>query len=84
MSGRRILKAILGGERDPQVLASLGSPRLECSPKALVEALRGRVTAHHRFLLSQHLSRIESLERTIQQFDEEIERAIRPFRELVQ
>jgi len=84
VSGRRILRAIIDGEQDPEVLASLGSPRLACSPKALVEALRGRVTAHHRFLLSQHLGLIESLERTIQQFDEEIERAIHPFRELVQ
>jgi transposase len=84
VSGRRILRAIIDGEQDPEVLASLGSPRLACSPKALVEALRGRVTAHHRFLLSQHLGLIESLEGTIQQFDEEIERAIHPFRELVQ
>ena len=84
VSGRRILRAMIGGEQDPQVLASLGSPRLECSPKALVEALRGRVTAHHRFMLSQHLGLVEELERTIGEFDQEIERAIRPFRAVVE
>ena len=84
LSGRRILKAMIEGEQDPQVLASLGSARLECSPQELQEALRGRVTAHHRFLLSQHLGLIENLERTIQQFDDEIERAIQPFRDVVQ
>jgi transposase len=84
VSGRRILRAMIDGEQDPQVLASLGSPRLESSPRELKEALRGRVTAHHRFLLSQHLGLIENLERTIEQFDQEIARAIQPFREVVQ
>jgi len=83
-SGRRILRAMIDGEQDPEVLASLGSARLHCSPQALIEALRGRVTAHHRFLLSQHLGVIENLERTIEQFDQEIARAIQPFREVVQ
>jgi transposase len=84
VSGRRILRAMIAGEGDPTVLASLGSPRLECSPEALVEALRGRVTAHHRFLLSQHLGLIESLEETIREFDREIERVMEPFRATVE
>ncbi len=84
VSGRRILRAMIGGEENPQVLASLGSPRLESSPEKLAEALRGGVTAHHRFLLAQHLGLIENLEGTIQQFDQEIERVIQPFRDVVQ
>jgi transposase len=84
VSGRRILAAIIGGEEDPEVLASLGSPRLHCSRERLVEALRGRVTPHHRFLLSHHLGLIEKLERTIEQFDQEIERVIQPFRDAVE
>jgi len=84
VSGRRILRALIKGERDPNMLAGLGSPRLECSPQALVEALRGRVTAHHRFLLDQHLDLIEKLEGTIRQFDEQIERVIQPFRGVVE
>jgi len=84
MSGRRILRAMIDGEQNPQALAALGSPRLECSAEALVEALRGRVTNHHRFLLSQHLGLIEQLERTIEQFDQEIERVIEPFRPVVE
>src|SRR2546422_9117838 len=50
MSGRRILEAIIAGENDPEKLAALGSERLRCSQEQLREALRGRVTAHHRFL----------------------------------
>jgi transposase len=84
VSGRRILRAMTEGETDPQVLAALGNSRLACSREVLVEALRGRVTAHQRFLLSQHLGLIENLERTIRQFDQEIERVIEPFRGIVE
>lgn len=84
VSGRRILRAMIEGHSDPKELAALGSSRLRSSQETLEEALRGRVTAHHRFLLSQHLGLIENLERTIQQFDQEIERVIEPFREVVE
>ena len=49
-----------------------------------MEALRRRVTAHHRFLLSQHLGLIENLERTIEQFDQETGRVVEPFRGVVE
>jgi len=52
--------------------------------KPVWHMLEGRVTAHHRFLLSQHLGLIEQLERTIQEFDEQIERVIEPFRGVVE
>jgi transposase len=80
-SGRRILGAILQGESDPETLAALGSQRLRCSRAELVEALRGRVGEHHRFLLRQHLRMIDDLERAIGDFDRRIEEALRPFRD---
>lgn len=79
VSGRRILKAIIDGETDPDVLAKLGNNRLECSRDALVKALRGCVTAHHRFMLNQHLRLIEELERSLVEFDQRIEDCLRPF-----
>jgi transposase len=79
-SGRRILAAIIEGESDPEKLAVLGSERLRCSHRALVEALSGRVTDHHRFMLSQHLRMIEDLERSVSEFDRRIEVAVEPFR----
>jgi transposase len=83
-SGRRILDAIVSGETDPEKLADLGSERLTCDRATLVEALRGRVQAHHRFLLRQHLQLIADLHRAIAQFDAEIERVIQPFRDVVE
>jgi len=79
-SGRRMLDAMVTGESDPERLAALGSDRLQCSREQLQEALHGRLTAHHRFLLSQHLAMVDHLQQTIDRFDLEIERALEPFR----
>ena len=79
VSGRRILRAIIGGENTPEKLAELGDGRLHCSRRELVESLRGRVTGHHRFLLGQHLRMVEELEKTIAEFAAQIERVLVPF-----
>jgi transposase len=80
MSGRRILEAIISGEDDPEKLAALGSQRLRCSHEQLREALRGRVSAHHRFLLRQHLDMVDHLQRAVDEFDAQIGRLLEPFR----
>jgi transposase len=79
-SGRRIVAAIVAGEEDPETLAALGSERLRCSREQLCEALRGRVSAHHRFLLRQHLDTIDHLQRVVEEFDAQIARRLEPFR----
>jgi transposase len=78
-SGRRILKALVAGVADPNRLAELGSKRLAASRATLAEALQGRVTAHHRFLLGQHLKTLEQLESTVAEFEAQIEAALQPF-----
>lgn len=80
MSGRQILEAIIAGEEDPKKLAALGSERLQCSHEQLYEALRGRVSAHHRFLLRQHLDTIDHLQAAVNRFEAEIARVLEPFR----
>jgi transposase len=80
-SGRRILKALIEGMSDAEALAALGGPRLKCSRQELKEGLKGRMTAHHRFLISQHLRLIEELEGTLAAFDARIEAALEPFRD---
>jgi transposase len=83
-SGRRMLRAMIAGEQDPHKLAALGSERLAASPETLAEALHGRVTAHHRFLLRQHLAMIEHLEKTVSEFEAQIEAALEPFRAVIE
>jgi transposase len=79
-SGRRMLEALIAGETNPEVLAALASPRVKAAPAVLAEALRGRVTPHHRFLLREHLLMIDHLRQRIAAFEAQIGAALEPFR----
>jgi transposase len=72
-SGRAMLNAMITGETDPVRLAALAHPNVKSSQADLQEALRGRVTAHHRFLLKLHLEQIDRLDAAIATIDSEIE-----------
>ncbi|NTU66034.1 MAG: IS110 family transposase [Chloroflexi bacterium] len=83
VSGRAILEQLIEGQRDPVVLADLAKGRLREKRAALEQALTGRFTAHHRFLLIQHLSHIDYLDEQIAKLDAEIADQIRPFQATV-
>ena len=83
-SGRRLLRAIIAGEQNPDKLAALASERLSASRETLAEALRGHVTRHHRFLFKQHLDMIEHLEKSVGEFEAQIEAALQPFRPIIE
>ena len=79
VSGRAMLRALLAGERDPQVLAELAKGRLRAKLPALREALNGRFGEHHAFLVALVLDHLEQLEAAIARLDEEIDRVMAPF-----
>jgi transposase len=60
-SGRAIMAALIAGERDPAVLADLARGSLRSKTVRLTEALTGRFTDHHAFLLSEMLNRIDAI-----------------------
>ena len=68
-SGRAFLTAIIAGETDPEVLARSASRRLKASHEEIVEALRGRITDHHRFMLKLHFEQIQRIEAAIEQLE---------------
>src|SRR5207244_6171065 len=72
VSARAMLKALIAGEGAPEQLAELAQRRLRRKRPALTEALTGRVTAHHRFLLDQLLCHIEFLDGAIAACDRQI------------
>ena len=84
MSGRAMIEALIAGESDPAKLASLANYRLKASQEKLREALRGRVTKHHRFLLRLHLNQIDGLDASIATIDQQVEAGIAPFRAAVE
>lgn len=80
-SGRAILDALVAGETDPQKLLALCNGRLKASRKALTEALRGRVTDHHRFLLKLHLAQVDLLKQGIRDLEARMGESLEPFRQ---
>lgn len=79
VSGRRMLRALAQGERDPLVLSALGDPRLRATPEVLQESLLGQVQEHHRFMLETLLDQVEFLEQQMTRLDARIEEQMRPF-----
>jgi transposase len=59
-SARAMLDALVDGERDPVVLADLSQRLLRRKIPQLTEALQGRFTEHHAFLVRQHLAVIDA------------------------
>jgi transposase len=80
-SGRSILDALVAGETQPQKLLALCSDRLKASRKVLIEALRGRVTDHHRFLLKLHLCQVDVLQQGMRDLEVRMGKALEPFQE---
>src|ERR1700736_5598547 len=83
-SGRAMIEALIAGEANPAKLASLAHRRGNTTYAGLREALRGRVTKHHRFLLRLHLNQIDALDAAIATIDRQVEAGIAPFRAAVE
>jgi transposase len=84
LSGRRIIEALIAGQTVPQALASLAHRRIHASADQLEAALRGRVTAHHRFLLKLHLDQIDAFDAAIASIDKEVDGQVEPFRAAIE
>lgn len=79
-SGRAMLNAIVAGETDPERLADLARGTARKKRSELVEALRGRVTDHHRGMLKLHLQVIAALEAALREVDASVGKALEPVR----
>ena len=79
VSGRKLLQSIIAGQNDATALAELAHRRMRSKIPQLREALWGRVTEHHRFMLRMLLDQIEHLEKQIRAFDDRIDEALGPF-----
>ena len=77
-SGRAMLAALIAGEQDPQRLADLARGSARQKRPQLIEALRGRVTPHHRTLLQLHLDLIAALEAALTQVEIALGKALAP------
>jgi hypothetical protein len=72
VSGRRMIEAMIAGERHPPRLAALAERTIKASPKQFYEALHGRLTEHDRFRLPRHLGQWDALDAAIRPIDQEV------------
>lgn len=78
-AARRMIEALIAGERDPEVLADMALTRMRPRIPELRRALVGRFGPHHAVMLKAHLSHIDYLDRLIAALDAEVDRVIAPF-----
>lgn len=83
-SGRALLQAIIAGQSDPERLLACVSVRVKASRAELLEALRGHVSAHHRFMLKLHLGHIDALDKAVATIEKEVGLGLEPFRKAAQ
>lgn len=83
VSGREMLTALIAGQRDPAVLADMARGRMRVKRPQLVEALTGRFTDHHGYLLSKMLARIDAIDADITDLDTQIGTQLSPFAQQV-
>ncbi len=78
-AARRMIEALIAGERDPEALADMALTRMRPRIPELRLALVGRFSTHHATMLKAHLSHVDYLDSQISAMDAEVERVITPF-----
>jgi transposase len=79
VSAREMLAALVGGERDPHVLADMAHGKMRRKIPDLTEALTGHFTDHHALLVGQMLARLNRVEQALAVLDNHIEAAMAPW-----
>jgi transposase len=79
VSSRKIIEALIAGERNPAVLASLVVGKLRPKMGQLEEALDGQFGAHHAIVCRRVIDHIDFLDRSIAELTEEIAARLVPF-----
>jgi transposase len=79
VSGRLILRQLATGHSDPAALAELARGSLRAKRPALRQALTGRFSEHHAFLISQALTELDNLEESMTTLAARIEQHLVPF-----
>jgi transposase len=77
-SGRRMLSALIAGEREPKALAALARGRLRRKLPQLEMALSGQFTPHHARLIQGALDLIDLLDRQIVDLNQQIGDLVAP------
>lgn len=85
VSGRRILEAIMEGEKiEVNHLKKLVDGRTKASIAEIAEAINGRIRLHHRNMLRYHWEHMIYLEKAIADIEKQIDQLLRPYQKEVE
>ena len=73
VTGQKIVRAILAGERDPMVLAAYRDSRIKASEEEIAASLQGTWKAEHLLALKQAMGRYDFFAEQLQECDQQIE-----------
>jgi transposase len=76
VTGQKIVRAIVGGERSPEELASYRDARIKASEQEIAASLQGNWRAEHLFALRVAVSTFDFCAEQIEQCEREIDRAM--------
>jgi hypothetical protein len=76
VTGMRILRAIVAGQRDPEGFARMAHPNCKSSSTEFVHALTGHYAAEQVFALAQALRRYDLYQEQIAELDGELRRCL--------
>jgi transposase len=79
MTGQRIIRAIVGGQRDPKKLADLSDHRIRAGREEIAKSLEGNWRAELLFVLQQEVDMYDTYQRRIGECDRELEGHFKKF-----
>jgi transposase len=81
VSAQKMIAALIEGRQTPELIAELAKGRLRGKKEQLEQALVGRVSDRHRFLLERVQSHVRWLEAQVAEIDGQVVVAMEPYRE---
>src|ERR1039458_4862848 len=79
LTGQLIVRAIVGGERDPQKLAKLRDRRIQASPEEVAKSLEGNWRPELLFLVKQEVDTYDTYQKRIAECDEQLQQQLASF-----
>ncbi len=79
VTGMRIIRAILSGQREGEKLAEMRAPGVKRTKEDIVKALEGDYREEHLFSLEQAVELYDFYHQKIRECDEQIERCLKSF-----
>jgi transposase len=83
-SGMAMINAIVHGELDAAVLATMAKGTMKNKREELEHALKGFIQPHQQMILSSMLSHIEALTKQIEELDAEIEKRLADKQDIIE